>query len=142
MTGQQRDCIKEFEREVRSRGDDPEIDWKESINSESRGVLFGDFMGVTLMVYPDGLINIPARCSWSFDKYTHVTAAASAKELWAGQKRRDDANPGRAKKRSGGHLGPIVAPNLKCQIDDCPCQTQSQEGRRKRARGAFNSKKP
>jgi len=143
MTSQQSDTIKEYENEVRKRGGNPALDWKESNSPESRGVLFADVDGVTLMIYTDGLINIPARCSWSFDKYTHITAAACAKELWTRQKRRDDANPEAAKKRAGGHLGPIVGPNLECGQDRsprCPCQDEDPEDRRNRARGARNAK--
>jgi hypothetical protein len=143
MTSQQSDTIKEYENEVRKRGRNPVIDWKESHSPESPGVLFADVDGVTLMIYTDGLINIPARCSWSFDKYTDVTAAACAKELWARQKRRDDANPKAATKRAGGHLGPIVGPNLKCgqgRAPRCPCQDELPEERKKRARGARNAK--
>jgi len=140
MTSQQDDIIEEFENEVWKRGENAEVDWKESTSPESRGVLFGDFEGVTLMVYPDGLMNIPARCSWDRCKYTHVTAAASAKELWVRQKGRDDAHPENAQKRKGGHLGPIVDPDLKCRDEGCPCQDQGPEDRRKRARGAFNTK--
>jgi hypothetical protein len=143
MTSQQNDTIKEYENEVRKRGGNPALDWKESNSPESRGVLFANVDGVTLMIYADGLMNIPARCSWSFDKYTHVTAAACAKELWTRQKRRDGANPRAAKKRAGGHLGPIVGPNLKCGQDRpprCPCQDEESEVRRKRSLGARNAK--
>ena len=142
MSSQQADSIEEFEREVSKRGGNPKIDWEESSSAESRGVLFGDFEGVTLMVYPDGLVNIPARCSWSWCRYTLITAAASAKELWAEQKgrdERDNINRKKAQERQGGHLGPIVGPNLRCQEPDCPCQ-KPQDKRRKRARGGFNTK--
>jgi hypothetical protein len=62
----------------------------------------------TLTVSPVGLMNIPGVCSWHPPKYpNHVIAAASAKELWAGQKARDDAHPEKAKKCEGGYLGPI-----------------------------------
>jgi|ERR1700691_1083902 hypothetical protein len=98
MNSQQANTIGEYENEIRRRGGNRKLDWNESNASESRGVLFAEVDGVTLMVYPDGLINIPARCSWSFDKYTHVTAAACAKVLWARQKKRDDNNPEAAKK--------------------------------------------
>jgi hypothetical protein len=140
---QQSDTVKEYESEVRKRGGSPVRDWKESTSPESRGAFFEDVDGVTLMVYPEGLISIPARCSWSLEKYTHVTAAACAKELWARQKRRDDANPEKARNRAGGHLGPIVGPNLKCGQDRsprCPCQDENPAQRQKRARGAFNTK--
>jgi hypothetical protein len=150
MSSQQDDSIKEFENEVRKRGGNPKIDWKESSSAESRGVLFGDFEGVTLMVYPGGLVNIPARCSWSFCGYTLITAAASAKELWAEQKERDDADRKRVResrawhrdptKRQGGHLDAVVAPDLKCRELDCPCQKENQGDRQRRARGGFNTK--
>jgi hypothetical protein len=140
MNSQQSDTIKEYENEMRRRGRSPTADWKESDRAESRGVLFAEVDGVTLMVYPDGLINIPSRCSWSFDKYTHITAAACAKELWARQKRKDDDHPNAAKERAGGHLGPIVGPDLKCGIEDCPCQEELPEQRRSRAKGAYNMK--
>jgi hypothetical protein len=92
MTSKQYERTKEFESELRKRGKNAEIDWEESSIPESRGVLFGGFEGVTLMVYPNGLMNISAVCSYHPPKYpTPVIAAASAKELWARQKRRDDA---------------------------------------------------
>jgi hypothetical protein len=150
VTSQQSDTIKEYENEVRKRGGNAALDWKESNSAESRGVLFADVGGVTLMVYPDGLINIPARCSWSFDKYTHVTAAACAKELWARQKKLDDANRKKAQerpgaprdptKRQGGHLDSLVGPDLKCRETARPCHKESQDGRQRRARGALNAK--
>ena len=51
MTSQQDDRIKEFENEVRKRGGNAVMDWKESNSPESRGILFADVDGVTLMVY-------------------------------------------------------------------------------------------
>ena len=60
MTSQQDDRIKEFENEVRKRGGNAVIDWKESNSPENRGILFADVDGVTPMVYLDGLISIPA----------------------------------------------------------------------------------
>src|ERR1035441_5853872 len=59
-TSQQDNIIKAFENEVRKRGENAEIDWKESNRPESRGFLFGDFRGITLTVSPGGLMNIPA----------------------------------------------------------------------------------
>jgi hypothetical protein len=140
MNSQQANTIGEYENEIRRRGGNRKLDWNESNASESRGVLFAEVDGVTLMVYPDGLINIPARCSWSFDKYTHVTAAACAKVLWARQKKRDDNNPEAAKKRAGGHLGPLVGPDLKCRVDDCPCQKELPQMRQRRSLGSRNAK--
>jgi hypothetical protein len=93
------------------------------------------------MIYPDGLINIPAVCSWSFKKYTHVTAAACAKELWSRQKRRDDANRPKAEQRQGGHLDSAVSFDLKCRDANCPCNKQNPEDRGKRARGGRNTSK-
>jgi len=140
MTSQQDDRIKEYENEVRKRGGNAAMAWKESNSPESHGVLFADVDGVTLVIYPNGLISVPAVCSYHPPKYpTPVVAAASAKELWARQKARDDAHPEKAKKRKGGHLGPIVDRDLKCGNKDCPCQRQSPEERQNRARGAFNT---
>lgn len=140
MTIQQEYAIKDFESEARKRGQDAKIDWKESNCNESRGSLFGNFGGITLMVYPEGLISIPAICSYGPPKYpTPAIAAASAKELWDRQKKRDDANPKKAQERQGGHLGQILEPDLKCQNEDCPCRRETPEERRKRARGAFNT---
>jgi hypothetical protein len=140
VTSLQSDRIKEFESEVRTRGENAEIDWKESGSPESRGVLFGDSKGITLMVYPQGLISIPAVRSYHPPKYpTPVIAAASAKELWAGQKRRDDANPERARDRKTGHLGPIVDPDLKCRNVGCRCHKESPGDRQKRALGGRNT---
>jgi len=140
MTSQQAVRIKEFEGEVRRRGENAEIGWEESSNAETRGVLFGAFAGVTLMVYPNGLISIPAVRSYHPPKYpTPVIAAASSKQLWAGQKRRDDANPEKAKERRGGHLHPIVDTNLKCRSADCPCHNQGPGDLQKRARGGRNT---
>ena len=144
MTSQQSDAVREYESEVRRRGGNPALDWRESNSPESRGVLFADVDGVTLMIYPNGLINIPAVCSWNIKKYYHVTAAACAKEQWTRQKRQDDKKPEAAKKRGGGHLGPVVGSNLKCAQDRsprCPCQDEDAEDRQKRARGGQNTSK-
>jgi hypothetical protein len=140
VTTQQGDRIKEFETEVRKRDRNAVIDWKESSSPESRGVLFTEVEGVTLVVYPNGLISVPAVRTYHPPKYpTPVIAAASAKELWARQKARDDANPKTAKGRRTGHLGPIVDPDLKCRNKDCPCHQQRPEDRQKRAQGGFNT---
>ena len=69
MTSQQDYRIKEFEREVRKRGESAGLDWKESSSSESNRFLFGEFKGVTLTVSPDGLINIPAVRSYHPPEY-------------------------------------------------------------------------
>ncbi len=139
MTSQQDDRIKEFENEVRKRGGNVVMDWKESNSPESRGILFADVDGVTLMVYLDGLISIPAVRTYHPPRYpTPIIAAVLATELWTRQKARDDAQPETAKSRVTGHLGPIVDPNLKCRIEDCRCQKESQEDRQKRARGGYN----
>ena len=58
MTSQQRDAIKEYESEMRKRGGNAVLDWKESNSPGSRGILFADVDGITLMIYSDGLINI------------------------------------------------------------------------------------
>ena len=140
MTSQQDDIIKEYESEVRKRSGNAVRDWKESNSPESRGVLFGDVDGVTLVVYPNGLISIPAVRTYSLPKYpTPVVAAASAKELWETQKARDDAHPEKAKARTTGHLGPIVDPDLKCRNKICSCHSENLEVRQKRAQGGFNT---
>ena len=140
MTSLQTDRIKEFENEVRKWGGSAVMDWKESNSPESCGVLFADADGVTLVVYPSGLISIPAVCSYHPPKYpTPIIAAALAKELWTRQKVRDDAHPEKAQARKGGHLGPIVDPDWKCRNKVCPCHRQSPEDRQKRARGGLNT---
>jgi len=140
MTSQQRDRIKEFESEARTRGENAEVDWKESNSPESRGVLFGDSNGVTLVVYPNGLISIPAVRTYHPPRYsTPAIAAALATELWAKQEARDDANPYLATSRKTGHLGPIVDPDLKCRKKVCPCQGESPVVRQSRAQGGFNT---
>src|ERR1035437_6150227 len=140
MTSLQDDRIREFENEVRKRGGSAEMGWRESNSPESRGVLFADVDGVTLVVYPNGLISIPAVRTYHPPKYpTPVVAAASAKELWARQKARDDAQPALAKSRRTGHLGPIVDPDLKCRNKVCPCHQESPAARQKRAQGGFNT---
>ncbi len=139
MTSQQGDRIKEFEIEVKKRGGNAVMDWKESHSPESRGILFADVDGVTLMVYSDGLISIPAVRTYHPPRYpTPIIAAALATELWAGQKARDDANLDLAKSRRTGHLGPIVDTDLKCRNTNCPCQRESSDVRQRRARGGFN----
>ena len=139
MTSQQDDRIKEFEIEVKKRGGNAVMDWKESHSPESRGILFADVDGVTLMVYSDGLISIPAVRTYHPPRYpTPIIAAALATELWAGQKARDDANLDLAKSRRTGHLGPIVDTDLKCRNTNCPCQRESSDVRQRRARGGFN----
>lgn len=139
MNSQQSDAIEEYENEVRRRGGNPVRDWKESNSSESPGVLFKDVDGVTLMIYTDGLINIPAVRSWDTKKYYHVTAAACAKELWSRQKIRDDADRNTAKQRHTGHLDSIIGFDLKCRDIECPCH--NPEERQKRARGGRNTSK-
>jgi hypothetical protein len=139
VTSQQGDRIKEFEIEVKKRGGNAVMDWKESHSPESRGILFADVDGVTLMVYSDGLISIPAVRTYHPPRYpTPIIAAALATELWAGQKARDDANLDLAKSRRTGHLGPIVDTDLKCRNTNCPCQRESSDVRQRRARGGFN----
>jgi hypothetical protein len=140
MTSQQNHRVKEFENEVRKRGGNADIGWKKSNSPESRDVLFADVDGVTLVVYPNGLISIPAVRTYHPPEYpTPIIAAASAKELWAKQKARDDARPETARNRRTGHLGPMVEPDLKCRNKMCPCQSESQEDRQKRAQGGFNT---
>ena len=140
MTGQQIQRTKEFENEVRERGRNANIDWKESNSPESLGVLFADVDGVTLVVYPNGLINIPAVRTYHPPEYpTPIVAALSAKELWAKQKARDDDRPETARNCRTGHLGPIVDLDLKCRNKVCPCQAEDQEERQKRAQGGFNT---
>ena len=139
MTSKQDARIKEFEVEVKKRSGNAVINWKESHSPESRGILFADADGVTLMVYSDGLISIPAVRTYHPPKYpTPIIAAALATELWAGQKARDDGNLDLAKSRRTGHLGPIVDPDLKCRNMNCPCQRESSDVRQGRARGGFN----
>ena len=140
MTSQQSARIKEFESEAKNRGTNAMLDWNESRSPESRGVLFADVDGITLMVYPNGLISIPAVRTYHPPKYpTPIIAAASAKELWGRQKARHDANPVLARSRSTGHLDSIVDPALKCRDKDCPCHRESPEERQKRAQGGFNT---
>jgi hypothetical protein len=139
MTSEQEARTKEFESEMRKRGDKTKLDWKESNSPESRGILFADAHGVTLMVYHDGLINIPAVRSYHPPRYpTPIIAAALAQELWAKQNARDDGNLDLAKTRRTGHLGAIVGFDLKCRNAVCPCQTQSSGARQQRARGGYN----
>lgn len=140
MTSLQDDRVKEYESEVNKRGGSAVTDWRESNSVESRGVLFGEVDGITLVVYPNGLISIPAVRTYHPPNYpTPVIAAASAKELWAGQKVRDDADPSKAKERSTGHLGPIVDPKWECRNKVCPCHLESPAVRQKRAQGGRNA---
>jgi hypothetical protein len=140
MTSHQNGTIKDFEIEAAKQCATVVLDWKESCSPESRGVLFADADGVTLVVYPNGLISIPAVRTYHPPKYsTPITAAASATELWARQKTRDQANPLLARTRTTGHLGPIVNPDLKCSNKDCNCHKENAKARQKRARGGFNT---
>jgi hypothetical protein len=139
MTSKQDARIEEFDIELKKRGGNAVIDWKESHSPESRGILFAEVDGVTLMVYSDGLISVPAVRTYHPPRYpTPIIAAALATELWTKQKARDDANPVLAKSRATGHLGPIVGPDLKCRNKTCPCQQESSDVRQRRARGGFN----
>jgi hypothetical protein len=138
MTVQQGWATKEFDNELSERGP-AKMNWEESNVEVSRGCLFGNFMGVTLMVYPEGLISIPAVCSYTAP--SPALAAASAKERFDKQNARDRRLPATAQNRNGGHLGPIVDHDLKCENGHCPCRkpgTTSQD-RRKRARGDCNT---
>ena len=140
MTKKQEDRTKEYESNRRSLRESANINWKESNQPESRGVLFADVDGVSLMVYTDGLISIPAVRSYHSPKYaTPMLAALSAKELWAKQKTRDDRTLTRAKSWRSGHLSPIVHSDLKCENFVCPCQGEGPEERQRRARGGFNT---
>jgi hypothetical protein len=139
MTSLQDARIKEFEIELKTRGRNAVVNWNESNSSESRGILFAEVDGITLMVYDDGLISIPAVRTYHPPEYpTPIIAATLATELWAGQKARDDANLDLAKSRRTGHLGPIVDPDLKCRNKVCPCQLESSDVRQRRARGGYN----
>lgn len=139
MTSQQGARIKEFEIEVKKRGGNPVMDWKESSSPESLGILFADVDGVTLVVYRDGLISIPSVRTYHPPKYpTPIIAAALATELWTKQKARDEANPDLARSRATGHFSPTVDPDLKCRNERCPCHEESSETRQRRARGGFN----
>ena len=127
MTTLQDARIKEFEsRAERTQVRNIAVNWKGGNSTESRGILFADVDGVTLMVYSDGLISIPAVRTYHPPRYpTPIIAAALATELWAKQKARDDSNIVLAKSRRTGHLGPIVDPDLKCRNKICPCQGES-----------------
>src|ERR1700733_9653629 len=104
MTSLQVDRIREFENELRKRNGSTVMDCKESNSPESRGVLFADADGLTLVIYSSGLISIPSVCSYHPPKYpTPIIAAVLAKELWTKQKARDDAHPEKAQRRKGGH---------------------------------------
>jgi hypothetical protein len=139
MNSLQRDRIQEFETEVKNRGGHAATGWKESDAPESHGILFAEVDGITLMLYLDGLISIPAVRTYHPPRYsTPVIAAALATELWAKQKARDDAKPELAKSRRTGHLGSIVGTDLKCRSKVCPCQNESQAERQRRARGGYN----
>lgn len=140
MTNLQNERIKQYESEAKRRGGNAVTDWRESNSPESRGVVFGDVDGITLVVYPNGLISIPAVRTYHPPNYpTPVIAAASAKELWARQKVRDDAQPNLAKSRRTGHLGPAVDPKWECGNKGCPCHRESPTVRQKRARGGHNT---
>ncbi len=139
MTSLQDATVKEFEREVKKRGRSYVMDWKESTCTESYGILFAAADCVTLMVYHDGLISIPAVRTYHPPEYpTPIIAAAGATELWAKQRARDEANPDLAKSRTTGHLGSAVDPSLKCCNELCPCHEENSELRQRRARGGFN----
>jgi hypothetical protein len=140
MTRKQDDRIKEYEIERKNRGENTNINWIESDQPESRGILFADVDGVSLMVYTDGLISIPAVRSYHPPKYaTPMLAALSAKELWAKQKARDDRDLKKAKSCRSGHLSPIVHSDLKCENSVCPCQSEDSAQGQRRARGGFNT---
>ena len=139
MTVKQGWATKEFDRELTKLGY-AKMNWEESSAGVSRGCLFENFTGVTLMVYPEGLISIPAVCSYT-DSSGSAVAATTAKARFDRQKARDDNDLARAQKRQGGHLGPIVDHDLKCENGHCPCRkagTTSQD-RRSRAQGAYNT---
>ena len=123
MTSEQCEMIRQLEDELRKRGKPVKVDWVESTAAESRGFIFGLLNGVTLTVAPNGLMNIPSVRSYHPPRYpSPVVAAACADELWAKQKRRDDANPELAKSRKTGHLGPIIGPDLRCRNVASPLQ--------------------
>ena len=89
MTKKQEDRTKEYESERRSRRESANVNWKESNQPESHGVLFADVDGVSLMVYTDGLISIPAVRSYHPPKYaTPMLAALSARSC--GQSKRQE----------------------------------------------------
>ena len=140
MTTQQEARIKEFQNKLVEQGRTATIDWTESDLPESRCILFAEVDGITLMVYPDGLISIPAVRTYHPPRYpTPIIAAASTRELWTRQKARDDSRPGTARIRKTGHLDPIVHPSLKCRSRACRCQQEGPGLRQKRARGGFNT---
>jgi len=129
-------AIEEFEGELRKLGQDAKIDWKESNKEVSRGCRFANFKGVTLMVFPEGLISIPAVCSYTAP--SPAVAATTAKERFDRQNARDTPYPEKARNRKGGHLGPIVDHDLRCGNEHCPCQKETEQTRKSRARGSYN----
>lgn len=140
MTSEQKIRIEEFEREVIKRGSDADLTWEESRNDLTYGFLFGNFGGVTLTISPKGLISIPAVRSYHPPSYpTPAIAAASAKELWEKQKKRDEADLETARSRSTGHLSPIVDWELRCENRRCPCLSETVEARQRRSQGGFNT---
>lgn len=130
-------AIEEFESELRKLGQHAKIDLEESNKGVSRGSLFGNFMGVTLMVFPEGLISIPAVCSYKAP--SPAVAATSAKQRFDRQNARDTRYPDKARNRKGGHLGPIVDHDLRCGNEHCRCQKETDQERKSRARGAYNT---
>jgi hypothetical protein len=139
MTSQQSDMTRRLSDELVRQGENGRVDWRESENQLTRGFLFGEVAGVTVTVAPTGLVNIPAVRTYHPPEYpTPVNAAASAGELWAKQKVRDDTNPELARSRRTGHLGPIIDYNLKCRNNACPCAAETGDERRRRERGGFN----
>jgi len=94
MTKKQEDRTKEYESERRSRGESANVNWKEGNQPESRGVLFADVDGVSLMVYTDGLISIPAVRSYHPPKYATPMLATFRKGVVdkAKDKRRSKPN--------------------------------------------------
>lgn len=140
MTNKQQEMISQLEDELRKRGKTLDGTWAESKNAESNLFLFGAIDGVTVTVAPNGLVNVPSVRTYHPPIYpTPVAAAASAAEVWGKQKARDDADIEKAKSRSTGHLGPVVAMDLTCGTSYCPCHGEDAAARQKRARGAFNS---
>jgi len=61
MTSPQRDRIDELQKELRNRGKNTNINWKESNRPERLGFVFGVVNGVTVMVTPRRVDEHPRR---------------------------------------------------------------------------------
>lgn len=95
------------------------------VTGEPDDYVFTAVNGVTVIIGPNGGYIVPAVRSY----LKSSDGAVYADEYWAKQ----DNHPATASHFITGHLGPVVGRDFKCVEVMCPCQSESDDSRRKRS---------